>query len=342
MGTAPPFMIHHLPVLLLLFLFPAAGTPGRAESVTLSDIRTGKPVPGSNSPDGNYCLLQVFRGETSQASVIIADTGRTRNFGDVPVQAEASSGLLYKGRTSIVWSPDSTRFAVHDASRKHSKVSIYRLTATGFERAETSNLFADACGHFGIKEGSVASSGQKPVRWPAGDAVEVEVTLRLQNGKTLRQTLAVPAPLQPPALAPLADTARRLIRVTNEYGGLGTPPGSELVAEVKGDTAKGRKLIDELWALHRQSFPEEMRFNYGPDAGFTQIELVRGDERIVVGSWHTREQNVPTLFASHRNGLAPLGNRTREEALAAEPESYQRFRKSFDAISEAAAQFKRR
>ena len=333
-------MIPRLPVLLFLFLLLAAGMPGRAESVDLLDIRKGTPVPGSNSPDGKYCLLDVFHMGTSLDSVIIANTGRTQNLGTVPVKAESSSGISHKGRTSVVWSPDSTRFAVHDASRKHSRVSIYRLTATGFERAETNNILGAACKHLGITQHSVASSGQKPVQWPAGDTVQVEVSLRLENGKTLRHTLAVPAPLQAPAPVALPDTAPRLIRITEEnHGKAGS--GSQLVAEVKGDTAEGRQLIDDLWTRHRQSFPEDGRFNYGPDAGFTQIELVRGEERIVIGSWHTREQGLPQLFARSA-GLGTLGNRTRAEALAAEPESYQRFRKSFDAICDAVTKFKKR
>lgn len=133
---------------------------------------------------------------------------------------------------------------------------------------------------------------------------------------------------------PTADTETRLIRITDEGHYRVRDPGSRLIAEVRGDCLADREFIDRLWAEHHASFPKDQRVHYGPDASFTQIELVRGAERIVVGSWHTTERTSPRLFASH-SGLESLGDRTRAEALAAEPEDYRRFRASFDAILQA-------
>lgn len=134
-----------------------------------------------------------------------------------------------------------------------------------------------------------------------------------------------------PTRSSATDTGTRLIRITEEAHGLVSSPGSRLVAEIRGDSPADRAFIDRLWEQHHASFPESQRINYGPDSGFTKIELVRGPDRIVVGSWHTAEQTSPQLFASH-SGLGTLGGRTRAEALAAEPEAYRRFRSSFDAI----------
>ena len=136
-----------------------------------------------------------------------------------------------------------------------------------------------------------------------------------------------------------ADTRTRLIRVTEEDRGL-MSLGSRLVAEVRGDSPANRAFIDRLWTQHHASFPEDQRTHYGPDSSFTQIELVRGTDRIVVGSWHPVEQTSPQLFASD-TGLESLGSRTRAEALAAEPESYRRFRSSFDAIVDAVTTHKK-
>jgi hypothetical protein len=136
------------------------------------------------------------------------------------------------------------------------------------------------------------------------------------------------------------DKDVRLIRITEESFGLSDGPGSTLIAEVKGDTPEARAFVDALWKEHRASFPKEQRIHYGPDSSFTQIELVRGSARIVVGSWHTVEETSPELFASH-SGLRVLGDRTREEALAAEPEAYRRFRASFNAILAAVADRKK-
>ena len=127
------------------------------------------------------------------------------------------------------------------------------------------------------------------------------------------------------------DTGIRLIRISEEACGLVTSPGSRLVAEIRGDSPADRAFINRLWEQHHASFPEDERVHYGPDSSFTQIELVHGSDRIVVGSWHTAEKTSPQLFASH-SGLSVLGHRTRAEALAAEPEAYRLFRSSFDAI----------
>jgi hypothetical protein len=140
-------------------------------------------------------------------------------------------------------------------------------------------------------------------------------------------------------VASLADEPRmskvdkdpRFIRITEEAIGLVEGHRSTLIAEIKGDTPEARAFVDALWKEHLASFPKEQRVHYGPDSGFTQIELVRGTERVVVGSWHTIEKTSPKFFASH-SGLGILGDRTRAEALAAEPEAYRLFRASFDAI----------
>jgi hypothetical protein len=145
---------------------------------------------------------------------------------------------------------------------------------------------------------------------------------------------------QEPVDAALPDDAPRLIRITQEPGGPPAFDEAKLVGEVRGDTPAGRALIDELWKRHRTSFPPEQRANFGPDASHTRIEMVRGNERIVVGSWHTVEREAPHLFASD-TGLGGLGNRTREQALAKEPASYRRFRASFDAIIDAVTDFER-
>jgi hypothetical protein len=92
---------------------------------------------------------------------------------------------------------------------------------------------------------------------------------------------------------------------------------------------------------HHASFPEDERIHYGPDSSFTQIEMVHGAEKIVVGSWHTVETSSPKIFASH-SGLTSLDGRTKAEALAAEPVAYQRFRASFDEILKEVSEYKKR
>lgn len=130
----------------------------------------------------------------------------------------------------------------------------------------------------------------------------------------------------------------RLIRITNR-GGLAAKPGSELVVEIQGDSDKARKFIDSIWIKYHKDFPPGQRVHYGPDSAFTQIELVHGKESIIVGSWHTAEATNPKIVAT-ATGLASLGNRRREDVLAAQPAAYRVFRESFDAIMKAAKKFK--
>ena len=131
-----------------------------------------------------------------------------------------------------------------------------------------------------------------------------------------------------------------LIRITREAHFSISNPGSHFIAELRGDTPERRRLIDELWSKHHGSFPPNERLNFGPDAAYTQIEFVHGSERMIIGSWHTTERTSPKVFASH-TGLTTLGGRTREQALAGEPESYQRFRKSFDSIYDTVVKMKK-
>ena len=167
----------------------------RAESVLPENIQSGKLIPGSTSPDGVYCLLEVFHSDTTQNSVIIATTDRKRNLGYAEVATEWSTDAPHKGRTTVVWHPDSRRFVVHDSFPKNSKAVIYRLTEKGFECLTTHDILSAACGHFGIKPDSVSSSGQVPLKWH-GDLVDIEVAVRQKSGQRLRHTFPIHAPLQ--------------------------------------------------------------------------------------------------------------------------------------------------
>ena len=167
-----------------------------AESVTPADIVAGKIIPTSTSPDGKLCLLEVFHDGTTQNSVIFATADRKQNLGYADIITEWSTDRPHKGRTTVVWSPDSTRAAVHDTIAKHSTVSIYRRVGERFERLETHDILAAACAHWGISRERVVSSGQRPLRWPAGDIVTIEVSARLKDGKQLRRSFPIHAPLE--------------------------------------------------------------------------------------------------------------------------------------------------
>lgn len=167
-----------------------------AASVTPADIVAGKLIPASTSPDGKLCLLEVFHDGTTQNSVIFATADRKQNLGYADISTEWSTDRSHRARTTVVWSSDSARAAVHDTIAKHSTVSIYRRVGDRFERLKTHDILAAACAQWGIPRERVVSSGQCPLRWPAGDIVTIEVSARLQDGKHLRRAFPIHAPLE--------------------------------------------------------------------------------------------------------------------------------------------------
>lgn len=182
-------------LLLLLLCLPVALS---AESITARNVAEGKLVPGSTSPDQKFCLLDVQHGDTTAHSTILATTDRKANLGAVLIIARPAQDLNQLEKLTLVWSADSQRIALHDSSAKHSELQIYRLVNGRFERLATHDMLAAACSHWGIARSNVVSSGQRPVKWPAGDRLHVEVSGRLQNGQRLRTTFRLHAPLTGP------------------------------------------------------------------------------------------------------------------------------------------------
>lgn len=125
------------------------------------------------------------------------------------------------------------------------------------------------------------------------------------------------------------------LRIREMPGYIVAPSSPVVVVDLKGQTARERRFINQLWTRHVSAFPPKERTHVGPDSSYTEIDLVHGAQRMTLRSWHTLERERPNLFAS-ANGLEVLGNRTREQALAAQPESYQRFRQAFDDILDSA------
>lgn len=184
-------------LLLLLMCLPVALL---AESITARNIAEGKLIPGSTSPDQKFCLLDVQHGDSSGHSTILATTDRKANLGAVLMIVRPAQDPKQLEKLTLVWSADSQRIALHDSSAKHSELQIYRLVDGRFQRLATHDLLAAACGHWGIARSNVVSSGQRPVKWPVGDRLHVEVSGRLQDGKRLRTTFLLHAPLTGPSI----------------------------------------------------------------------------------------------------------------------------------------------
>lgn len=165
-----------------------------AEGVTPADIRAGKLVPGSNSPDRNYCMLEVFHHGTTQNSVIFSNADHTANLGQAPLATVWSTDIPYPKRAAIIWSPDSTWVAIHDTLNKHSVLSIYGRGKLEFAPLTMPDLLAEACRIWSVDRAELVSSGQRPLRWDANDEITVELTAKRKMGGKLSARIRLNVP----------------------------------------------------------------------------------------------------------------------------------------------------
>ena len=168
-----------------------------AESVTPADIVAGKPIPASTSPDGKLCLLEVFHDSSTQNSVIFATTDRKENLGYADIFTEWSTDRPHKGRTTV--DPEIPTAPAQPSTTQSPSTAQFPFIAalaTASSGLETHDILVAACGHWGVSRVRVVSSGQRPLRWPAGDIVTVEVSVRLKDGKQLRRSFPIHAPLK--------------------------------------------------------------------------------------------------------------------------------------------------
>ncbi|MFI5378926.1 MAG: hypothetical protein ACHRHE_06500 [Tepidisphaerales bacterium] len=132
------------------------------------------------------------------------------------------------------------------------------------------------------------------------------------------------------------------------FGGIpGTPLGhvetavwgdGRIVWRTKGSLVQGRvdtKKIDGLLQrLHRDGMFGDGKVDcghWGPDSTFEAIEVRLADRELHLSSWHELYEQNPQLVATS-SGVESLGSRNRAAVLAAEPEEYQRFRRTWSDI----------
>lgn len=91
------------------------------------------------------------------------------------------------------------------------------------------------------------------------------------------------------------------------------------------------KLFDDLRKSDAFEDKSLGRAYFGPDSSYTVIQLRSGKDDLKMQSWHELAERNPRVLASER-GLGPLGNRTREQALASQSEEYRHFRATWSTI----------
>jgi hypothetical protein len=144
-------------------------------------------IPNTRSPDGRYALFAISTEGTAGVTGI-ASTGRQRC---LAVTSVFQYGLNYDDRRpqsylTVLWSADSSRVAIHDSARKHSRLEVYRINATTARRIDVSGSLTQA-----MAAETLVSSGQEPLEWVGNARLVVECRGKLQTGELYRKRVTV-------------------------------------------------------------------------------------------------------------------------------------------------------
>ena len=90
-------------------------------------------------------------------------------------------------------------------------------------------------------------------------------------------------------------------------------------------------LLQELYDLALEHFPNGSWVNFGPDSAYRKIVFFSRGRKIQLSSWHPIYEQDPNVIASSK-GLTSLVGKTREEFLAQDDPEYVAQRRAFDDI----------
>lgn len=162
-------------------------------------------IPNTRSPDGRYALFAISTEGTAGVTGI-ATTDRQKC---LVVTSVFQYGLNYDDRRpesylTVLWSADSSRVAIHDSIRKHSRLEVYRVNVPTARRIHVSDLLAQAMG-----TETLVSSGQEPLEWVGNTGLAVECRGRLATGELYRRRVSIEIAHETANQAP-EETARKL------------------------------------------------------------------------------------------------------------------------------------
>jgi hypothetical protein len=163
--------------LLVILAYPAFGE----FEVTDRNLEDAFEIPGSRSPNGQFALYCINRGDTTAKFIGIMPTSRESLGLETQLFSHGSDRKGYKRFLKVVWSSDSNLVAAHDSSKRHSELFIYavqnefikQLRIPDFSAIMKSKLPTDV---------KVQSSGQIPMSWLSRTELLVLVRLRDKNG----------------------------------------------------------------------------------------------------------------------------------------------------------------
>jgi hypothetical protein len=109
-------------------------------------------------------------------------------------------------------------------------------------------------------------------------------------------------------------------------------PGGLLEGHV--DPAKVAELAQRLHEEGAFGDGDVQYSSFGPDSGYDTILVQLPERRLEMSSWHERFEGSPNLVVT-ADGVTSLDGRDRATVLAAQPEEYRRFRRTWADIAAA-------
>jgi hypothetical protein len=154
-------------------LFAGEVRPIDGKLFTLYD--NGGIVPGGRSPDGRFEVATLFYDGTTATTIGIITADKTKLLQDLPAITSNMTNEPYAKWLTLRWSADSRMLAVHDTTRKHSVLSVFREQDGNFSQVELPDLTAEVQKLAPRIGGKVFSSGQRPLRWASAERLTVEL-----------------------------------------------------------------------------------------------------------------------------------------------------------------------
>ena len=179
-------------VLLCLSSRAVAQSHMTPERVTKDLAGESIEIPNTRSPDGKLALFSVYLDGTTAAVAGLVTTDRQRCLA-------VSSSLPYgsnvrdrspKSYLAVLWSTNSTRVAIHDSARKHSRVEVYALDPSTCRQVQLPDLFALMVAQ-GLVTETAKSSGEEPLQWLDDDHLLGEFRAKTETGVMVTRRLTL-------------------------------------------------------------------------------------------------------------------------------------------------------
>ena len=186
-------MIREVITAIALFAGAATAEPRKADEwwSRQRGITEGVLIAGSGSPDKKYALFefhfwdgQTRDSATTATGIGLAPADRSRLLFLIDSRTRWMTDKNVTSFLTFKWNTESTLLATHDSGAKHSRLNIYRVSASGVAtELQVPDLLPIAAKKLGISAATVSSSGQTPLKWRTARVVEVAIGMTTPKGK---------------------------------------------------------------------------------------------------------------------------------------------------------------